>query len=452
MKMGEKGSRHIALVLLLLLVLAVPQEAFANSTGKTGRSDSGCGGTACHSNTGTVTPELSGLPASGYSGGAVYTLTIGGSGGPSGTNGGFNLDASHGAFSNPGSNAKIQNDEVTHSNSNSRSWTVDWTAPSSGSGDVTFYLAVNFVNGNGGNTGDAWGYSSWTSSQSTTSTNSSLNQAGSERGSVFSNSVFELNSGSPTLVLDNGTRVTFASANNSSSPVYTSDDVVSIAGSCAILDNYSLRCTGVNNYGQLGIGSFALSNGTVDLGNRMAAAISDGNSHNCAILDDGSVSCWGRNNVGQLGDGSNANRNSPVSVDLGTNTTAVALSSGIDSTCALTNTGAIKCWGGNFYGVLGDGTTTHSNVPVEVNHSTGMRAVAIATPGYGACAIFENGSVYCWGQSYTVTAMFGTVTNGSVHIDFAAGRTAVAIDGTSDHMCAIMDNGSMNCWGVNTYG
>ena len=452
MKMGEKGSRHIALVLLLLLVLAVPQEAFANSTGKTGRSDSGCGGTACHSNTGTVTPELSGLPASGYSGGAVYTLTIGGSGGPSGTNGGFNLDASHGAFSNPGSNAKIQNDEVTHSNSNSRSWTVDWTAPSSGSGDVTFYLAVNFVNGNGGNTGDAWGYSSWTSSQSTTSTNSSLNQAGSERGSVFSNSVFELNSGSPTLVLDNGTRVTFASANNSSSPVYTSDDVVSIAGSCAILDNYSLRCTGVNNYGQLGIGSFALSNGTVDLGNRMAAAISDGNSHNCAILDDGSVSCWGRNNVGQLGDGSNANRNSPVSVDLGTNTTAVALSSGIDSTCALTNTGAIKCWGGNFYGVLGDGTTTHSNVPVEVNHSTGMRAVAIATPGYGACAIFENGSVYCWGQSYTVTAMFGTVTNGSVHIDFAAGRTAVAIDGTSDHMCAILDNGSMNCWGVNTYG
>ncbi|HIM93033.1 MAG TPA: hypothetical protein EYM62_03785, partial [Candidatus Poseidoniales archaeon] len=105
---------------------------------------------------------------------------------------------------------------------------------------------------------------------------STLNQAGSERGSVFSNSVFELNSGSPTLVLDNGTRVTFASTNNSSNPVYTADDIVSIAGSCAILDNYSLRCTGVNNYGQLGLGSFSLSNGTVDLGDRMAAAISDG--------------------------------------------------------------------------------------------------------------------------------------------------------------------------------
>ena len=456
MRMGEKGSRHVALVLLLLLVLAVPQEAFANSAGKTGRSDSGCGGTACHSNTGTVTPDLSGLPGSGYSAGAVYTLTMGGSGGPSGTNGGFNLDASHGAFSNPGSNAQIQNGEVTHSNSNSRSWTVDWTAPSSGSGDVTFYLAVNFVNGNGLNTGDAWGYSSWTSSQAAASTNSSLNQAGSERGSVFSNSVFELNSGSPTLVLDNGTRVTFASVNtntsNSSSSVYTSDDVVSIAGSCAILDNYSLRCTGINNYGQLGLGSFSLSNGTVDLGNRMAAAISDGNSHNCAILDDGSVSCWGRNNVGQLGDGSNANRNAPVSVDLGTNTTAVAISAGSDYTCAITNTGAVKCWGFNGYGVLADGTTTNSNVPVEVNHSTGMRAVAIATPGYGACAIFENDSVYCWGQSYTVTAINGPVTNGSVQIDFAVGRTAVSIDGTSDHMCAILDNGSMNCWGVNTYG
>ena len=455
--MYRGNSRKFALLILLLLVLAVPQEAFAYSSGKTGSSSTGCGGGSCHGSTNTVTPTLTtGIPSSGYTPGDVYSLTIGGTGGVSGSNGGFNLDASSGTFSNSGTNAQIVSGEVTHSNSNSRTWTVDWTAPSSGSGDVTFLLAINFANGNGGSSGDSWGTASWTISEATSSTPSlPFNQPGSQRGSVFTHSVLEMNSDSPTIVLNNGTRVTFGSGNLSvggSSPVYTNDDVVSLAGACALLDNYSLRCSGTNNYGQLGLGSFSQTNGTVDLGNSMPAAISDGNSHNCAIITDGSVGCWGRNNVGQVGDGSNANRNAPASVDLGTNTTAVAISTGTDSSCAITNTGAIKCWGGNFYGVLGDGTTTHSNTPVEVNHSTGMRAVSIATPGYGACAIFENGSVYCWGQSYTVTTMFGTVTNGSVQIDFGVGRPAVAIDGTADHMCAILDNGSMNCWGVNTYG
>ena len=456
--MDNGYSRKIALLILLLLIFAVPQEAFAYSSGKTGSSSTGCGGGSCHGGANTVTPSLAGQPSSGYTPGTVYSLTIGGSGGTSGTKGGFNLDATQGTLSNAGTNAQVAtNGEATHSNFNSRSWTIDWTAPSSGSGDTTFNLAVNFVDGTGTTSGDSWGTASWTISEATSSPPSSpYNQPGSQRNSVFSHSAFELNSGSPTLVLDNGTLVTFTSgtgggnSTGGGAPVYTNDDVISIAGSCALLDNYSLRCTGPNNYGQLGIGSFSLSNGTVDFGTRMSAAISDGNNHNCAILTDGSVNCWGRNNVGQLGDGSNANRNSPVSVDLGANTTAVAISAGVDSTCAITNTGAVKCWGGNFYGVLGDSTTTHSNEPVEVNHSTGMRAVAISTPGYGACAIFENGSVYCWGQSYTATSMFGAVTNGSVHIDFAAGRTAVAIDGTSDHMCAILDNGSMNCWGVNT--
>ena len=103
-----------------------------------------------------MTPSLSGL-GTGYVGNQTYNLTVGGSGGPSGSEGGFNLNSDSGSFSNPGTNAQIVAGQVTHSNSNSRSWTVDWTAPSNGTGNVTFTLAVNFVNGNGANTGDGWG-------------------------------------------------------------------------------------------------------------------------------------------------------------------------------------------------------------------------------------------------------------------------------------------------------
>ena len=458
---GRKSRIAIAMFLFSIMLVSVPDSAFAYSGGKTGSSSNGCGGGGCHSSSSTVSPTLTGLPSSGYSAGSTYSLSIGGSGGPSGSKGGFNLDSNSGTFTNAGSNAKLQSGEVTHSNSNSRSWTVDWTAPSTGSGTAIFYLAVNFVDGNGGASGDAWGTDSWSISEATSATNTTNStigpsQPGSDRGSVFSNSILDLDSGSPVLVMSNGSLVTFSAvtSNGSTSSVadYTEDEVISKAGQCAILENRTLRCRGMNNYGQLGLGSTTLMNGTVEFGNNIPVAVSNGNTHTCAILDDASLKCWGRNNHGQLGDGSNTNRNSPVDVDLGVNRTAVSVSAGNDFTCALLNTGDVKCWGYNGFGTLADGTTSDSNTPVTANHSTGMRAVSLATPGYSVCSIFENGSVYCWGRTYTVSSENGAVTNGSENIPFSAGRTANSIDGTYWHTCAILDNGSMNCWGLNTHG
>ena len=441
---------------LMILLMAVPETAFANSSGRTSSTD-GCGDGFCHSSTSlTVIPALSGTPSSGYVPGTTYSLSISASGGPSGTNGGFNLDSNQGVFSNPSQDARLSSGEVTHSNSNSRAWSVDWTAPATGSGDAVFYLAVNLVNGNGATSGDSWGADSWTISEASSSSpspiqvnNLGFNQPGTDRGSVFSHSVLDLDSGSPTLVLSNGSTVIF---NSTGDPEVVNDEVISIAGDCAILYNRTLRCSGTNNYGQLGIGSNSLSNGTVDFGTRTPVAISNGNHHNCAILDDASLNCWGRNNHGQLGDSSNINRNSPVVVDLGTNRTAISVSAGNDFTCAILDNGEIKCWGFNGFGNLGDGTTTSRNTPVLAIHSTGLRASSLATPGYSVCAIFDNGSISCWGKSYTVSNQDGPVTGTSSEIQLPSGRTASDIDGTYWHTCALLDNGSVSCWGVNTHG
>ena len=81
--------------------------------------------------------------------------------------------------------------------------------------------------------------------------------------------------------------------------------------SCALLDNGAVKCWGANVKGQLGIdnnttmgdgsGEMAQLTG-INLGTgRTATAIAAANYHTCALLDNASVKCWGLNSNGQLG-------------------------------------------------------------------------------------------------------------------------------------------------------
>jgi len=82
--------------------------------------------------------------------------------------------------------------------------------------------------------------------------------------------------------------------------------------SCALLDDATVKCWGSNEYGQLGLGDTdGRGDGAgemgdnltaVDLGaGRTAVAIAAGQEHTCALLDDATVKCWGVNGSGQLG-------------------------------------------------------------------------------------------------------------------------------------------------------
>ena len=151
------------------MLISSSQVAIANSNGKTGASSSGC---TCHGSSSTISPSLSGLPwgAGGYSPGATYSLNW--DGGPHiPGDGGFNLDASAGTWSNLGSQVQLLNGELTHSSDSLRSWSADWTAPSAGTGNVVFNLAVLYANGNGANSGDDWGTGTWTLGEASSSSN-----------------------------------------------------------------------------------------------------------------------------------------------------------------------------------------------------------------------------------------------------------------------------------------
>ena len=141
---------------------------------------------------------------------------------------------------------------------------------------------------------------------------------------------------------------------------------------CAILDDRTVKCWGENSRGQLGLGDNAHRGDSVgemgdalpvvDLGAGSTAVALAAGTHSCAILDDGTVKCWGLNVFGSLGLGDNLNRgdgpgemgDALPTVDLGTGLAATSVSAGIH-TCALLDDATVKCWGFNSEGVLGLG-------------------------------------------------------------------------------------------------
>lgn len=179
------------------------------------------------------------------------------------------------------------------------------------------------------------------------------------------------------------------------------------------------------------------------------SVIAAGNIHTCALRVGGTIGCWGYNFYGQLGDGTTTNALTPVSVTGISDATEIT--AGSEDACALRAGGTIRCWGYNVYGQLGDGTTTNSLTPVNV---TGITNATQVTAGNGhTCALHVGGTISCWGLNTSGQLGNGTTTGE---------RTPVSVTGISDatqiiaggnsQTCALRTGGTISCWGNNNTG
>jgi alpha-tubulin suppressor-like RCC1 family protein len=223
--------------------------------------------------------------------------------------------------------------------------------------------------------------------------------------------------------------------------------------SCAVAAAGALRCWGNNVYGQLGNGSTtssAVPVGVAGLGAGVTG-ISAGWSHSCAVTLAGAVKCWGHNAFGELGDGTTSDSAVPVGV-VGLGSGVIAVSVGEFHSCAVTRTGGVKCWGYNSDGELGHGTTTHSSVPVDVV-GLGSAGVAVSAGAYHSCAVTASGAVSCWGRNPNGELGHGTTTDSSVPVGVVGlGSGALGVSASRSLSCAVTSAGAVKCWGHGELG
>ncbi len=222
---------------------------------------------------------------------------------------------------------------------------------------------------------------------------------------------------------------------------------------CALSATGGVKCWGRNNRGQLGGGTASDQNAPVDVAGlpEQITAIAAGKEHTCALTIRGGVKCWGANDSGQLGDGTTSDNGKPVDV-LGLTKGVSAIAAGGGHTCALGRNGALKCWGSNRYGQLGDGTLENRSAPVEVSGLT-AGVHSIAAGGSHTCAIVSGTVLKCWGWNAFGQLGDSTPTDRNTPVDvrWLAG-TAAYVSAGADYTCAIMRAGNLRCWGNNEFG
>ena len=236
---------------------------------------------------------------------------------------------------------------------------------------------------------------------------------------------------------------------------------------CALYAEGNVRCWGLNNVGQLGYGDTMIRGDhgdtpdklpDVQVGGKVKQIVAS-STYVCALLEGGDVRCWGSPQKGELGypDGVGDDE-TPAShdpVDVGE--PAVELAAGGNHTCALLESGRVRCWGSGIEGELGYGNVDDvgdDETPAQVGDvNVGGTVTQIVATGFGTCALLEGGSVRCWGGADDGELGYGNRDNiGDDESPASAGN--VVVGGTVTQLssaiistCALLDNGTVRCWG-----
>lgn len=203
---------------------------------------------------------------------------------------------------------------------------------------------------------------------------------------------------------------------------------------CAVADARAY-CWGDNQAGNLGNGAAGASSipVAVDVTGALAGKnvtdITTGQYTSCVVAT-GKAYCWGDGMYGHLGTGTAVLTSSPLPVlDTGVlaGKTVTEVHGESQHVCALADS-ASYCWGQGMVGQFGDGTYEYAMpFPVATNP---IGTLTSLTVGYGhTCAVRDHTSMYCWGANYSGAVGNGTSGN-EISIPTLTSRTNIPVQPT----------------------
>jgi len=192
-----------------------------------------------------------------------------------------------------------------------------------------------------------------------------------------------------------------------------------------------------------------------DAGTDNFIAVSAGLEHTCALTADGSAHCWGSNEYGQLGAMTETtcpreDRRIPCSlrpVAVNGNLKFQKISAGGVHTCAIATDNRIYCWGDNLRGPLGDPGFRTSSSPIPI--ASGATFIDVAAGAQHTCGLKANGVMICWGANDAAQLGLGTINVGLAVPDSV--RTSLrfaSVAAGGERTCARVSDGSPYCWGA----
>jgi alpha-tubulin suppressor-like RCC1 family protein len=222
---------------------------------------------------------------------------------------------------------------------------------------------------------------------------------------------------------------------------------------CAVLTVGQVKCWGRDGAGQLGHGRVQgslLPRPVIGISDAASVSASVVGGLTCAVTKAGAAFCWGDNTNGQLGTGQNASAlpwATTAQAVSGLGSDVRSISVGSQSACAVTTAGAVSCWGDNTYGQLGTGVATvgtDSTAPVAVPAlSSGVTSVSVGKDY--ACAVTEAGAVSCWGSN--LQSQLSGEGDSPEPRAVVGISDATAVSARAETSCVLRRDGGVACWG-----
>ena len=225
---------------------------------------------------------------------------------------------------------------------------------------------------------------------------------------------------------------------------------------CARVASGAVWCWGANTVGQLGngqagFGVFSATPVAVIGLDGPAIALAAGAVHTCAVLAGGAVRCWGSAEQGQLGDGkqgSGQKATKPTLV-LGVPDAIRAVTAGDATTCVLSVSGAVFCWGGGAFGQFGVSPSGGGATTTPIAAFSGDAVLALAQGAKHGCVVRASGHVACAGLDDVGEIGVGTpgpfqLVQTPVEVSVV---DALAIGTGASTTCALRKGGALSCWG-----